>query len=591
MSEILFSHNSNLHPQSESPQAPVIDTGACDVSLSPSPESVSTPVCHVCNIGLRLREVARRLGKKTAVIMAQGRQPWQTLTFSELESRSDGYARGFRSVGIGRGTRTLLMVRPGRDLFSLTFALFKVGAVPVLIDPGMGVARLLHCIASAKPEAMVGIGLAQLMRVVRPSFFKSVKTFVTVGHRWCWGGYSADKLLRIDEKPFEVEQTRPDELAAVLFTTGSTGPAKGVLYEHGMFEAQCELIGKTYGIDENDIDLPTFPLFGLFSIALGMTAVIPEMDPTRPAKVNPQNIIRAVNEGGCTFSFGSPALWGRVSKYCVEQNMKLPSLKNILMAGAPVSPVVHERLLKHILSDGAETHTPYGATESLPATSMKGSDVLAETAELTKIGRGTCVGRPVHGVSVEVIRLTDDVIESWDDSLIVADGKIGEITVKGPAVTKAYDNQPEATRHAKIQDGETVRHRIGDLGYKDEQGRLWFCGRKNHRVETTNGILYTVCCEAIFNQHPQVFRSALVGVGLRPAQTPVIVVEPVSIPKTAQESEKLVRELLELGWKCSLTKTIVNVLLYPSFPVDIRHNAKIGREQLALWAAQALSAK
>lgn len=543
---------------------------------------------ETCNIGQRLKTVAAKLPNKRAVVFPHtrdknGRVAYTHLTFSQIDRLSDEYAAGLKAYGITRGVKTLLMVKPSLDFFALVFALFKAGAVPVLIDPGMGVERLLHCIKAAQPEAMIGIPLAHLMRVLRPKFFKSVKYNVTVGRRFCWGGKTLAGIKRTDPD-FTVTQTREDELAAILFTTGSTGPAKGVEYEHGMFEAQCELIQKTYDIDENDIDLPTFPLFSLFSVGLGMTAVIPDMDPTRPADVNPERIIEAVQNQGCTFSFGSPALWGKVSEYCAERNIKLPTLKKVLMAGAPVPPQTHRNLLEHVLGEGAETHTPYGATESLPACDMKGSVILAETFEKTEQGKGYCVGFPVESVEIEIIKLTDDDISTWDKSLILPQGEIGEIVVKGPSITKRYHLLPDQTKNAKITDGDVIRHRIGDLGYKDEKGRVWFCGRKAHRVETANGIMYSVCCEAIFNQHKDVKRTALVGLGNRPEQRPVIIVELFNKKSCDIEKGRIRAELLLLAMEQKITSEIQDIIFHDSFPVDIRHNAKINREQLTKWA-------
>lgn len=549
----------------------------------------------ICNIALRLRAAARRSPDKRAVVLPAGRDragrvTYSHLTFSQLEELSDSYARGLREYGIGRGVRTLVMVRPGLEFFALVFALFKTGAVPVLIDPGMGLERMLHCIRAAAPEAMVAIPPAHVVRLLRPGFFRTVRRFITVGRRWLWGGLDLQELA-ISGMPFEIADTAENELAAILFTTGSTGPAKGVEYEHGMFLRQCEIIERTYGIGPDDIDLPTFPLFALFSVGLGMTAVIPDMDPTRPAQVDPRRIVEAIRNQGCTFSFGSPALWGRVSEYCVRNGLRLPSLRKVLLAGAPVPPQTHENLLRRVLLEGAETHTPYGATESLPACDMRGSEVLRETAELTRQGRGFCVGRPVDGVEVEIIRLTEEPLANWDAGLVLPQGRVGEIAVKGRNVTKAYYNLPRQTELAKIKDGAEVWHRIGDLGYKDEKGRVWFCGRKAHRVEMAQGLMYSVCCEAIFNAHTQVRRSALVGLGERPAQTPAIIIE-LHEPKLPQsELARIRQELLALGGASELTRAIRTVFFHPSFPVDIRHNAKINREELARWAADQATAR
>ena len=543
---------------------------------------------NVCNIAFQLEEMAKIYPQKRAVVFPfsrdkRGNVAYTHLTFSELSELSSEYAAGFDGYGITRGVKTLVMLRPSLDFFAVVFALFKVGAVPVLIDPGMGIDRLLHCIESVRPEAMIGIELSHLMRILKKKYFRSIKYAVTQGRRWLWSGKTLDEL-RLNGKKFDVTGTFEDELAAILFTTGSTGPAKGVEYEHGMFVEQCRIIHDTYNIGAEDIDLPTFPLFALFSVGLGMTAVVPDMDPTAPAKVDPRKIIEAINKQGCTFSFGSPALWGRVSKYCTEKSIKLPSLKKVLMAGAPVPPETHERLLNHILPKGAETHTPYGATESLPACDMRGSEVLAETAKATIEGKGFCVGRPADGPLVRIIRLSDGIISEWSDDLILPSGEVGEITVKGRNVTKRYYERPEMTALAKIKDGDSVVHRIGDLGYFDQQGRVWFCGRKAHRVETKTSILYTVCCEAIFNQHIDVFRSALIGVGERTTQRPVIVIETVE-EFSEEKRERLKKQLLKAASENEVTKEIKDLLFYQNFPVDIRHNAKINREKLTKWAA------
>jgi acyl-coenzyme A synthetase/AMP-(fatty) acid ligase len=188
-------------------------------------------------------------------------------------------------------------------------------------------------------------------------------------------------------------------------------------------------------------------------------------------------------------------------------------------------------------------------------------------------------------MEIRVIAGTDMPVPLWDEALCLPAGAIGEIVVRGEVVTRAYEENEAENRLAKIRDGDSFRHRMGDLGYLDEQGRLWFCGRRAHRVETKNGTLFTICCEAIVNEHPDVARSALVGIAEgenSPWQQPVMIIEPV---KTATRvSEKLLREVRVLAAASPLTAGIELFLIHPDFPVDIRHNAKIFREQLALWA-------
>jgi acyl-CoA synthetase (AMP-forming)/AMP-acid ligase II len=358
-----------------------------------------------------------------------------------------------------------------------------------------------------------------------------------------------------------------------------------------MFCHQIEVLQSCFGIEPGEIDLPTFPLFGLFSTCMGMTSVLPEMDFTQPAKVDPEKIIKPIQDYSITNSFGSPALWNTVSKYCIRNKVRLPSLKRILMAGAPVSGNMLKRFDK-ILDDSADIHTPYGATEALPVTSINRKMILRETWGKTQQGMGVCVGRPVPGIELKIIKISDDPIPHWDNDLQQSTLEVGEIVVQGPWVTRKYFNAPNnANQQAKIADGDNFWHRMGDLGWLDEQGRLWFCGRKGQRVITKTETLYTLPTEAIFNMHPKVKRTALVGVGEKGNQEAVIVVEPKNkeLVNASDGQEVLTQELLELGKRFPHTEQIKFFLLHPEFPVDIRHNAKIFREQLADWAEEKVS--
>lgn len=541
---------------------------------------------RLINIAAHLPEMAGRQPDTPAIIFPKGNR---RLSFRELNALSDRIAHGLVGIGIGRGVRTVLMVTPGPEFFALTFALFKVGAVPVLIDPGLGVKNLKKCLDEAEPRAFIGIPKAHIARVLFGWGKKSLRTFVTVGRRFFWGGSTLAKLLDHDEwnMPFPMAPTERDDIAAILFTSGSTGPPKGAIYSHGNFAAQVEALRRVYGIEPGEIDLPTFPLFALFAPALGMTAVIPDMDFTRPGSVNPRKILTAIQAHGVTTMFGSPALINRVGRYGAEHGIRLPSLRRAISAGAPVPAPVLERFTS-MLSPGTEVFTPYGATEALPVCSIGSSEILGGTRQITEAGGGVCIGRPVEGIRVEIIRISDEAIPVWDDSLRLPGGQIGEIVVQGAQVTRGYHNRPEADRLSKIADPATggFFHRMGDLGGFDETGRLWFCGRKSHRVETPDGPLYTIPCEAVFNTHPHVFRTALVGIGEQGQQLPVLCVE---LEKgTAVDLNTVRKELLAIGDAHVHTHAITTILFHPVFPVDIRHNAKIFREKLAVWAAERL---
>jgi acyl-CoA synthetase (AMP-forming)/AMP-acid ligase II len=317
-----------------------------------------------------------------------------------------------------------------------------------------------------------------------------------------------------------------------------------------------------------------------------MTEVLPDMDPTRPAEVNPLRILEAFHDFHITNMFGSPALINRLAGYGEPRGVRLPYLRRVISAGAPVPAKVLERFSAMLPSE-AQIFTPYGATECLPVSSIGSVEILGETRLLTEQGKGVCVGRPVPGLTVKIIRITDGPILSWNDSIELKPGDIGEIAVKGVNATAMYHERPEATQMAKIQDRQNggFYHRMGDVGYIDESGRIWFCGRKSHRVITSQGPMFTIPCEAVFNAHPSVYRTALIGVKKEGVMEPVICVE---LDPSAQRQPKseIQSQLLAIAAKHSHTQSIKTFLFHPRFPVDIRHNAKIFREKLALWAGK-----
>ncbi len=547
------------------------------------------------NIASTLPAMAARVPYTPAIVYpngrdARGKRLYSHYTFRQLDDESDVIAAGLEAMGITRGMRTVLMVTPSLEFFALFFAIFKAGAVPVLIDPGIGTKVLKDCIGECEPEAFIGISKAHAARLVLGWGKATIRHTVTVGGKWFWGGPTLEDVRAAGRAKvasgWRMAGTLPEEIAAVLFTSGSTGIPKGAVYRHGNFMGQVEAIRRTYGIQPGEIDLPTFPSFSLFDPALGMTAVIPDMDFTKPAQVDPRLLIEAIEDWGCTNMFGSPGLLDTFGRYGAKHGVKLPTVGRVISAGAPVPATVMERVLG-MLPDGALIHTPYGATESLPVASIASDVLLGETWALTNQGRGVCVGAPVDEAEVRVIRISDDVIDRWDEALCLPPGEVGEIVVKSPMVTQSYYGRPEQTALAKIPDDGApggVRHRMGDLGYFDERGRLWFCGRKSHRVITSSVTMFTVPCEVLFNTHPKVFRTALVGVGEAGRQKPVLCVE-LEAEHRGGDTASIGRELREIAQSKDHTRSIETFLFHPGFPVDIRHNAKIGRPELSAWAA------
>ena len=540
-----------------------------------------------CNIAASLPRLARERPAQVAMRCPGRNGRYEmTLTYAQLDARSDAIAAGLATRGVAAGTRTVVMLRPTPEFFLVMFALFKAGAVPVLVDPGIDRRALRQCLDEAQAEAFIGVPLAHAARIAL-GWARSVHVRVTTAAR----PWLADvTLARIEHDGAgagaQLQPTQPDDTAAILFTSGSTGAPKGVVYRHRHFVAQAGMLRDAFGVAAGGVDLPTFPPFALFDPALGLTSIIPDMDPTRPARADPRKLVRAIGRFGVDQLLGSPALMAVLAAH----GARLPTLRRVTSAGAPVSADV-VAALRALLDDDARFWTPYGATECLPVAVIEGR-ALQATRTRTEQGAGTCVGLPVAPNVVRIIRIDDGPIARWSDTLLVRPGQVGEITVHGPTTTDSYFHRDAATALAKIREatveGERIVHRMGDLGYVDADGQLWFCGRKSQRVQVDgDATLCTEQVEPIFNLHPDVRRTALVGVGAAPAQRPVLCVELRGRIGRDQHA-RIAAELQHLAEGFVHTAQVQTFLFHPRFPVDIRHNAKIGRERLATWASRRL---
>ncbi|RDG36607.1 hypothetical protein DVH02_19150 [Streptomyces corynorhini] len=551
----------------------------------------------------QLERHARAFPDRVAIVYPDGRDAaggvrYAELTYGRLQERVERLAAGLAREGIGRGTRTVVMTRPGPDLYALLYALFRVGAVPVTVDPGMGVRRMLHCYRSVGAEAFIGPPVAHAVRVFSPRTFRTVRTRVTVGRRWFWGGPTLERLGRHEAAAEPAGPTEPGpsgtDLLMIGFTTGSTGPAKGVEYTHRMGRAIADSIRDTHGYGADDVSLITLPMYGVFDLRSGSTLVLAPVDPTKVAQADPAPLTEAMTRFRVNTMIASPALLRILAGHLERHPVPLPDLDRVIAGGAPTSPDVIARL-RGALHERAAVHVTYGATEVLPIASIESAEIQAETAALGARGEGACVGRPATGVDIRLVRVTDGPLPRWTDGLAVAEGEIGEIAVAGDLVSARYHRDPAADAQHKIHEETAdgagrVWHRTGDLGHLDHAGRLWFSGRRTQRVTTAGGDLHTVGCEGVFHSHPLVRRTALVGVGEPGAQRPVLCVE-TEDGVDQGEWERLVPRLRLLAEAQPMTKGIEVFLRHPSFPVDVRHNAKIGREELSRWAAQQLASR
>lgn len=585
-------------------------------------ENLGTP--NQANLCRHLAHAAIETPSELAVAVQknqQGKLTYQEIDFSALHKRSDEIAYSLNAYGLKAGMKAVLMVTPSVDFFALTFALFKAGIIPILVDPGMGIKNLKQCFAESNPDAFIGIPKAHIARVMFGWGKGSVKKLLTVAGEGIFGnalasligGVSLNRLLARYPLPkhkatFDMVTLPDDAMAAILFTSGSTGTPKGVVYSHKMFEAQITALKDDYAIEPGERDLATFPLFSLFGPALGMASIVPDMDASKPIKANPNFIFAAIEKYQCTNLFANPALIEVLGQAGVKQNIKLNSLKRVISAGAPATLPSIERFTQLLgfneQGEDVPVLTSYGATESLPLTKISSSDLLT-TTHITDNGGGICVGSPINGVEVSIIAITEDVIDSWHEGLSLPANTIGEIVVKGDMVSQQYYCRESATAQAKIKEANSndanineantnsknrVLHRMGDLGYLDDAGLLWMCGRKAHRVETERNTFFSIPCERIFNTHSAVKRSALVKVTINHKIVPLLCIELNETEKQDKNFDQvmLFSALKVLALKHKQTSAISHFLIHEDFPVDIRHNAKIFREKLAVWAQQTL---
>lgn len=504
---------------------------------------------------------------------------WDSLTYREFEQRSDAYARGLTSRGVRKGDRVLMLMKPQLDLWVVLFALFKIGAVPVIMDPGMGPKRLLACIERIGCRVIIAIPPVHVIKTFVRKPFKAAEICITVGTKLWWGGHKLADCLEFADEPFPLAQLAFDDGAAIAFTSGSTGTPKGVSYHQGMWDSAVHAIREMMDMKAGDVSVQAFAAFAIYDLCWGHTAVIPKMDLSKPAKADPAVFAAAIQHNNAQMAFASPIIWRKLAPYCVSHGVKLHSLDKAITTGAPTPPDM-VRAFADILREGVEFHTPYGATEAIPVSHIGSAELLGSCVQKTATGAGTCVGRPAPGIDLAIIEVTDADIPTWADTLRVPDGTIGELVVTGGQVSQRYEESPEGNSSAKIQDGDRVRHRMGDLGYLDEDGRIWFCGRKSHRLQTAAGLVPSVPVEGIYNEHPDVFRTALVGVGAAGQQVPVLCVE--LHPGKDFASVKPALESMADG--TPYADVVKHFAQHSGFPTDARHNSKIRRGDLKTWA-------
>lgn len=516
-----------------------------------------------------------------AELGAGGRQ----ITWRRLAAVVDDLAGGLHDAGVRPGDRVALLVPPGADLTAAVYACWRIGAIIVVADAGLGARGLARALRGSWPQHLIaidrGLVAARALRIG--------------GRRFAAGPMSAARarLLGAEAtlatlaangrgRPLP-DLPGPDDEAAVLFTSGATGPAKGVVYRHGQIEANRDALAALYGITSADRLVAAFAPFALYGPALGIASAVPDIDVTKPAQLDAARLADAVRAVGATLVWASPASLQNVvdtaEALSVQQSADLATVRLLMSAGAPVpAPLLRDVLA---LMPSAAAHTPYGMTEVLPV-----ADIELGELDAVGAGDGVCVGRPVPGVTVSVSAL--DATGTATGAPTTAPGVTGEILVSAPWAKDRYDRL-WATQARSARDAG--RHRTGDVGHLDDAGRLWVEGRLAHVITTATGPVTPVGVEQRVLGLPGVRAAACVGVGPVQAQVVVVVVVPDVSPSRQDvlARPELATAVREAAGVPVAAVPVAAVLVRRDLPVDVRHNSKIDRSALARWAADRLS--
>lgn len=537
------------------------------------------------SIAGRLKQVAEIKGHRRAVVYPAGWDEnglvaYTHLTFLQLDEESDRMAHALVKAGIRKGMRTVLYMKPSLLLYELAFALFKIGAVLVYTDPDMEKNHILSCIRESRAEAVIGHSGIHLLKTFHKSHFKTVKHYVNPGKKWLFPGVSLEQVYPEKSKPFPCAETSADDPCAISFSRGAEEMFRGTVITHGSLETLMKSMKTQFRFRGDDLDMATLPFFFLLGPVLGITTVIPNMDVSQPGSADPERCTETFLNLGVTSLIASPALVNRISHFAKEKGIVLLSLKKVIVQGAPLS-VAEIGRIRQILPEIAELYCMYGTADIPCAIVINTDEIISETAKFTDQGFGICLGRPVEGIRAEIISLRNEPIEKWEESLLLPDGDMGEIVLTGPLAGQHFFEKPEIDKLLKIKDNTSLWHRTGDMGWRDNKGRIWFCGRKDHRVFTENRDLFPVPCESVFKTHPAVLRCALLGEGVPPKQKPVMLVQLEPGAKSVNQ-DQLRRELLQIAGKNIMTREIKTIRIVKDIPVDDFHRTKIRRELIQI---------
>ncbi len=566
--------------------APVIlawlDTITAPTTPSPPATAPRAAIGRNGDDGTRLWSALERRSDDDAAAVAEmdpdgSVEPARTASFAELARRVEMVAGRLAAAGVEPGNRVAPLLPPGIDLVEMVYACWRLGAVVVAVDAALGIRGLTRALRAARPDQIVsdwrGLTLARGLHL--PGRSLSLTTLPSAVARPLGVHASLAAPVGSHPAPEPRDEAGPDDLAAVVFTSGSTGPSKGVVYRHRQLEAQRDALVATYSIGQDDRLVAAFAPFAIFGPALGITSVVPAMDVSSPATLDAAAFADAANAIGATIAFASPAALANIvattTGLDARQQAAVARLRAVASAGAPVSP----DLLRSVgrCFPNAEIYTPYGMTEVMPVTDSTLGEIDAAGP-----GDGVCVGLPIEGVELVVTAIDESGRSTWD--VVERSGVSGEICVRAAHTSDGYDAL-WATQNSARRGGW---HRTGDVGHLDETGRLWIEGRTAHLVLTSDGPVTPVGIELRAERVAGVKRAAAVGVGPAGTQQLVVVVateEPTTGVVAGAPMAEAVRAVIPTD--------VAAVLTTAALPVDRRHNSKIERLQIADWAASVLA--
>ena len=514
-------------------------------------------------------------------------------TFGELHDRVTAIANGLVAQGVAPGDRVALMIPPGIDLSAAVYACWRIGAVMVLVDSGLGPRNMRRAMASANPAWIIGIDKALLAaRSMRWPGRRIAVTKPTGRLAKALGPQTdLETLAKSGAPQAALDTPSVDHPAAIVFTSGSTGPSKGVGYTHGQIQAQRDTLAGLYNITPDDRLVAAFAPFALYGPAFGITSVVPDMDITKPGTLTATSLAAAVSAVDATLVFASPAALENVLATADElteaDRVAFANVRLVLSAGAPVPLTALQASAE--LFPNAEAHTPYGMTELLPAANIALYERLAARSDAA--GEGVCVGQPAPGVTITIDPLNNRG-EPVGHPATTPD-VLGEIVVSAAHQKQTYDRLWYTESLSRTADGH---HRTGDVGSLDSQGRLWVAGRLQHIITTPAGPIAPVASEQAVEQVEGISRAAVVGVGPAETQLVVVVIESSEANTTLKDRSglRLTVAGAELADQVRAAAAgvcgadIAAVLVANKIPTDRRHNSKVDRSAVADRSAKLL---